>query len=285
MSTPRGALFGLALLVASQVLAGAPAAFVSTGWLQAHLKDGNLVVMQVARNGRADYDAGHIPGACLVPWEKLTATRDGVPAELPRASELKALFESCGAGDGSRIVLYGDLLNLAAARAWFTLDYLGLSGRAALLDGGIEQWRAEKRPLEKTAPAARAARLTVRVRPQAVVSRDQVRDLAWSGSGALLIDARAPENYKAGHIPGAVNAYWMDDVVSKEHPVLRPAGELRKRYQALGAAPGTTIVVYCQSGVQATKTYVVLKSLGYDARLYDGSLADWTRDKEAPLER
>jgi thiosulfate/3-mercaptopyruvate sulfurtransferase len=259
---------------------------ISSRWLEAHLHDPNVVALHVGRE-RAGYDTGHIPGACYIPWEKLTTTREGIPVELPPAAELQRLFEGCGVSDGSRIVLYSDRFNLDAARAYVTLDYLGQAGRAVLLDGGLEQWRAEKRLLETTPPAARGGKLTVRLRPQVVVGLDQMRDLAWAASqgntGVLILDSRPADGFRAGHLPGAVNAFWMDDLVSKEQPVFRAAGELRRRYGRLGAAPGKTIVVYCQVGVQASKTYFTLKHLGYDVRLYDGSFAQWSRAKDAPV--
>lgn len=258
---------------------------VSTQWLAAHLRDPRVVVLHVARE-RGAYDAGHIPGACYIGADKLSVTRDGIPVELPPAAELERLFESCGVNDGSRVVLYGDGLNLWAARAYATLDYLGAARQAALLDGGLEQWRAQKRPLETAAPAPRAGKLTVRLRPEVVIGMEQMRDLSWAASQPsppLILDSRPADAYRAGHIPGAVSAYWLDDLVSKEKPVFRPASELRRRYQGLGAAPSRTIVVYCQVGVQASKTYFTLKHLGYDVRLYDGSFAEWTRVKDAPV--
>lgn len=276
----------LFLAVALSPLFAAGNSLVSARWLAARLHDPKVVVLHVARE-RAGYDAGHIPGACYIGWDKLTVTREGIPVELPPAAELERLLEACGVSDGSRIVLYSDRFNLDAARAYVTLDYLGQAGRAVLLDGGLEQWRAEKRPLEKAAPAPREGKLTVRLRPQVVVGLDQMRDLAWAAAqgnaGVLILDSRPAEGFRAGHIPGAVNAFWMDDLVSKENPVFRPAGELRRRYQGLGAAPGKTIVVYCQVGVQASKTYFTLSHLGYDVRLYDGSFSQWSRAKDAPV--
>jgi thiosulfate/3-mercaptopyruvate sulfurtransferase len=122
-----------------------------------------------------------------------------------------------------------------------------------------------------------------------VVTLEAMRDLSWAavnvaGSRVLLIDSRSPADFgmEAAHIPGAVNAYWLDDLLSKANPVFRPRPELRKRYQALGARPGTTIVVYCNSGVQASQSYFALKYLGYDVRLYDGSFSEWSRSKDTP---
>src|SRR6185437_3124708 len=117
---------------------------VSTTWLASHLHDPNLVILCVADN--ADfYSGGHVPGARLIRSSELMITRDGIPNELPPAAALKDLFERAGVNNSSRIVLYGERSGILAARAYFTLDYLGVAANAALLDGGIEKWRAKKR--------------------------------------------------------------------------------------------------------------------------------------------
>jgi thiosulfate/3-mercaptopyruvate sulfurtransferase len=261
---------------------------VSTDWLAGHLKDRSMVLLHVARD-RAHYDAGHIPGAVFVPWSELVTIREGVANELPPVVDLKRLFERCGVSDDSRVVLYGDTLLLSATRAWFTLDYLGHGGHAALLDGGLEKWRAENRSLSTEEPAARQGRLTPRIRPDAVVGLDQMRDLSWvaanvPSSDVVILDSRSPEDFRKGHIPGAVNVFWPDTIVSREMPTLRPLAEVERIYQAVGVAHGRTIVTYCNTGVQATHAYVTLKHLGYDVRLYDGSFSEWNRAKDAPIQ-
>ena len=274
-------------LAASGAAGGRPEMLVSTEWLAGHASDQSLVVLHVARE-RADYDAGHIPGACFVPWNELAVTREGIANELPPVESLQRLFARCGVSDDSRIVLYGDRLVLSATRAWFTLDYLGLSGKAALLDGGLEKWRAEQRPVSKEEPAARQGRFTPHIRPDALVGIEQMRDLAWVAANVpspdpLILDVRPPAEFRAGHIPGAVNFYWPQTLTSKEMPTLRPLAELQQMYQAIGVAPGRTLVTYCNSGVQASQTYFVLKLLGYDVRLYDGSFSEWSQAKDAPV--
>jgi thiosulfate/3-mercaptopyruvate sulfurtransferase len=263
---------------------------VSTQWLQRRLKDPSVVVLHVART-RAHYTGGHIPGACFIPWDRLVVTRNGVMNELPPAADLVNLFESCGAGDNSRIVLCGDSTLLSASRAWFTLDYLGHGSHAALLDGGIEKWRAEKRPVTNNEPRPRQGRLSPRIRPGVLVNLDQMRDLSWAAANAaspdpLIIDARAGADYNAnadgtGHIPGAINVYWPATLAGREIPAMKPRAELQRLYKEAGAAPGRTIVTYCGSGVQASQTYFTLKYLGYDVKLYDGSFLEWSQAAKA----
>lgn len=265
---------------------------VSTEWLDAHRNDPTVVV-HVTRDART-YEAGHIPGARLLLWDQFTVARDGIPVELPPAEELKARFEALGVGDRTRVVLYGDNLGLAAARAWFTLDFLGHGEQAALLDGGLEKWRAESRTLSQETPQVKPRPLAVRLRPQAVATLEQMRRFAENPpANILLADARPRAEYlgekpsgnptRVGHIPGAVHLYWMDALVSRDRPTLRPAADLRAWFAAAGFRPGKTVVTYCVAGVQAAFLYYVARYLGYEAALYDGSLAEWNRLDGTPL--
>jgi len=270
---------------------------VSTDWLARHRTDAGVIILHVARE-RAHYDAGHIPGARFVGWSELTATRGGVPNELPPVGDLHELFERLGVGDHARLVLYGDQWGLSAARAYFTLDYLGHGDRAAVLDGGLEKWRTEKRPIVTEAPSVTPARFTPRICPRTVVDLDVVRDLSWvathvAPADIVLLDARPPEEYRGdrpgegvprgGHIPGAVNLYWLEHLVSRENPVLRPVAELRRLYAAAGATPARAVVTYCRTGGQAAHSYFVARYLGYDVSMYDGSFFEWSNAKETPV--
>ncbi len=270
---------------------------VSTAWLAAHLNDRKVVILHVAR-ARAHYDEGHIPGARFVGWDEITATRDGVPNELAPVADLQKLFERLGIGHDARIVLYGDNSGLAAARAYFTLDYLGHGARASLLDGGLEKWKAERRAVSTDVVEPKPARFTPRVRVSAVTDFDVVRDLSWMATNVtapsvVLIDARPVDEYtgakpgdgvpRGGHIPGAANVFWMQNVVSRENPALRSAAELRGLYEEAGVQHGRTIMTYCRTGGQASHAYFTLKYLGYDVVMYDGSFFEWSNTEGAPI--
>jgi thiosulfate/3-mercaptopyruvate sulfurtransferase len=256
-----------------------PQMLVSTGWLAGHLREPKVVVLHVARE-KTSYDAGHIPGARFLSYRELAITRDGIPSELPPTADLQRLFEGLGVSDQTRMVLYGDYFGLSAARAYFSLDYLGCAGRAALLDGGLEKWRAEGRPVSTQTPQWQPGRLKVGVRPEVVASREAVMRPA---AGVVLLDVRDPAEYAAGHIPGAVQVFWVDGLESKANPVLRQPEELRRLYEAAGLKTASKVITYCGAGVQAAQAYFTLKYLGYRVALYDGSLSEWTRVPGAPL--
>jgi thiosulfate/3-mercaptopyruvate sulfurtransferase len=267
-----------------------PQMLVSPAWLAERLADPSVVVLQVGRE-EADYRAGHVPGARWVPLSSIIVERDGVPNELPETAALREVFARAGVSDGSHVVVYGDLGGLSAGRAFFTLDVLGHE-RVSLLDGGLERWRAEGRPLATEAPAVQRGTFAPRLRADRVVSAGWVRDRLDNPRYAL-IDARPAAQFtgedaaglRPGHIPGARNLFWRTALVSEADPRLRDEGTLREMFAAAGAAPGRTLVVYCRTGMQASHAYFVARFLGYDVVMYDGSYIDWSRRDELPVAR
>lgn len=283
----------LGALVAVSVIAAAaprPEMLVSTDWLSQHLTDSKVVILHVAAN-RAAYDAGHVPGARFLAEADIVVTRDGVPNELPSVADLKRVLEAAGVSDGSRVVLYGDTSVLPATRAYFTLDYLGHGDQAALLDGGLEKWRKEGRALSQEAPSSGQGTFTPHPHPELVAQMDQVKQMGKKSGSApssdVLLDVRSPADYggeKGSHIPGALNLYWMENQVSRQDQTLKPSPELRKLYEDAGILPTSTVVMYCNSGMQASQSYFTLKYLGYDVKLYDGSMSEW-KLKGGPVDK
>jgi thiosulfate/3-mercaptopyruvate sulfurtransferase len=266
---------------------------VSTGWLAERLSDSKLLVLHVGQ-GRKKYDAGHITGARFLEYNDIVATRDGVINELPPVEKLQQVFSQLGLGDDMHVVLTCDMQGLLAARVYWTLDYLGFGENAALLDGGMEKWKEEKRALSVAVPEVQVRRFTPHLNPKVLVSREVVKDVSWLNansefSSTVLLDAREPEAYSgeyksknltvSGHIPGAANVYWMDTLTSKELATLKPAADLRRIYAGAGAGPGNKVVTYCWIGMMASHGYFVLKYLGYDVAMYDGSFTDWVKSE------
>ncbi len=263
---------------------------VNTEWLAGHLNDSDLVVLSVGATPEF-YSNGHIPASRQILLSEIAVTRDGIPNELPPVERLQAIFAAAGVSNHSRIVLYGERSNLLAARAYFTLDYLGVAERAALLDGGLEKWKAEQKPISTQVALAKPAKLTIAPRPAILVDTAGMRKL--TEKKVALIDARPAKEYtgeqlsedvqKAGHIPGATSLYWMDMLVSRENPVLRPEAELRQMYAQAHAAAGQPLVTYCRTGMQSSFDYFVAKYLGYEPSMYDASFYEWSL-KNLPAE-
>lgn len=272
---------------------------VSTDWLAKNLKAKDLVILHVAAN-KGNFDKAHLESSRFVAWNEMTATRDGMPNELPTVENLQKLFSRLGLGNNGRIVIYGDLSGLMAARAFFTLDYIGHGGRVALLDGGLEKWQAEKRPVSNAETNFSAAEFTPQVNQRTVTFLQTVSDVSWQlGVGktgnTLLLDARPPDEFsgvkpgdgipRGGHIPGAINMFWMENLISKENPVMKSVAELKKLYEGKGFVPSKQVISYCRTGGQASHAYFTLQYLGYDVVMYDGSFFEWSNQSDAPIEK
>lgn len=255
---------------------------VTDDWLTKHLEDPLVIVVEVG--ARADYDAGHIPGARFIPREEIVADCDGIPNELPDDEKLVAAFTRAGIGDSRRVVIYSRD-PLLAARAWFTLDYLGHGSRASILDGGWEQWTAAKHDIATRPARVKPIPFTILKRPYSIIHYAEMRDLV-SRRGKLstklvTIDARPPLRYVDGHIPGAVSIPWTANLTGEHPPLLRDEKSLRAIYDSVEVGRDTIVVTYCRSGMEASMTYFVLRYLGYDVALYDGSFFEW--DKKAEI--
>jgi len=287
------ALFFLALAAAAPP-APRSAMLVSAGWLAQHLGNPNLVVLHV---GPQETYAQHIPGARYVTMDDLSVsdhTGAGNMLELPNAADLRERIARLGIGDASRIVItYDGEWVSPATRIAFTLGAAGLGDRVSMLDGGMEAWRREHRPMTAAAPPQRVGRLSVLHMQPWVADAAFVR--AHAGRpGYALIDARAPAYYdgvqvgrghggahERGHIPGAHNIPFT--TLTNAAQMVRPAAELAAAFQHAGVRPGDTIIAYCHIGQQATAILFAARSLGYRALLYDGSFDDWSR-RHLPVE-
>ncbi len=267
---------------------------VSTSWLQEHLADVDLVILYVGRD-RSSYDAGHIPGTRFLALDRLVQQHSDSLNDLPPVATLQTLFEDVGIGNNARIVLYGEGGGLLAARAYFTLDYLGHADRAALLDGGIEKWTAEGRPLDHNAVHPSAARFTPSVRPELLITTERMQEIvAGGGKGYVLLDARPPREFdgtvtsdavpKAGHLPGAHSLYWKT-LLDGDGPSLLDVTQLQKQFQRAGTELDEPVVTYCRTGMQSSFTYFVAKYLGYRASMYDGSVYEWVNRAGYELSR
>ena len=257
-----------------------PEMLVSTQWLADHQSDPKLVLVQVS-GSPADYHAQHIPGARHLPIDKLVDQKPPGTELLP-VDQLKKNLEEIGINDNSHVVFYADW-DPMATRLFFTLDYLGFAGTASLLDGSMEQWVAEKRPVSTEDAKITPGTLTVKLRPEIVAKMDWMSKLV-SNSGndpsIAIVDSRPLRRYRGGHLAGAAPMFWETALISQEKPLLRTPQELRKMLAERGITPGKKIVAYCEVGWQATHTYFLARYLGYDAAMYDGSYNEWNAAKQ-----
>ena len=261
---------------------------VSTDWLAERL-DGKVILVHVGT--AEEYASGHIPGARLLERREILTTANGIPNELPPVPDLEKALTRIGASGKERIVLYS-FEPLLATRAWFTFDYLGQGHRTSVLNGGLAQWKAEDRPITTDVPVFEP--LPFEAAPNMAVltihraMTPLIRYRSSLGDALVVIDSRPAESYRgvtpgadidsdrAGHIPGAINVPWTLNIT--DNGMFRGKDELTKLYAKIPMTRNTTVVTYCRTGVEASMTYFVLRYLGLDPTLYDGSYFEWSRD-------
>jgi thiosulfate/3-mercaptopyruvate sulfurtransferase len=255
---------------------------VSRSWLAQHLTDPSVIVLAVTHPPMdSTYASAHIPGARLLDYREVQATRNGLHTELPAPDTLRDLFERLGVSDATQVVLYG--FPPMVARVWVTLQYLG-HRRTAILDGGLAAWRGDGRSATSASPTIHRGHLTPDPHPEIVTDADWI--MAHRGSpGVSLIDTRTDGEYlgtgerhgmpSAGHIPGAHQLQW-EQLFTGDPGEGRwlPRRELARLY-ADRVGKTDTVVTYCWVGQRASVTYFVARMLGYPAKLYDGSYEDW----------
>lgn len=264
---------------------GAFGPLVAGDWLAEHLGEVRVVDVRWyldGRSGRAAYEAGHLPGAVWLDVD--TELSDPASPQagrhpLPAPDRFAAALGRAGIAPGTPVVAYDDAGGSVAARLWWLLHVLGEP--AAVLDGGLAAWPGElvtgvptPEPVQRAPVAWPAERFA---------DADEV-----AAGDALVVDARTPERYahgdpsvdpRPGHVPGAVSAFWGDNLGPEGR--LRPAAELRERFAQAADARG--VIAYCGSGVTACHDLLALTVAGVgNARLYPGSWSQWGADPGRP---
>lgn len=273
------------LLAVNNALIGCPTGadlVVDVDWLQAHLDDENLQILDARTNG---YRGGHVPRALPLSPYQLATTVGGVPFQSLSPEPAAELLADLGIRNDSTIVVYGVPPEIDSARVVWALRYYGLHD-VRYLDGGWNEWLASSSPVASGSPEPGestrfAATVEDRLRVSGEWILDRLGEAPYAESDVQLVDARSPAEFAAGHIPTAVNADWTDNL---EVGFLKPEAELRGMYAALDLDPNRTTVAYCTAGWRASVTWLALTWLGFeDVRVYDGSWLEWANDDRFPV--
>lgn len=272
---------------------------VTTNWLSQHIDDPDLVVLDCTVgmetdnegvmtriSGQPEYEAGHIPSTGFA-----DLTGDLCDGDSPFDFAMPAVTQFCdamgalGVGDDSQVVLYDGGGSMWAARVWWMLRWAGFD-RAAILDGGLNLWKAEDRPISTEPPNRTARVLTPAIRPELIAGQDEVL-AAIEDDAVCLIDTMPEEHYRGewsiygrpGHIPGASNTSAM--ALIDESGRYLPHEELAALHA--GDRDARTIT-YCGGGIAASSGAFVMTRLGFtDLAVYTASLQEWAAEASNPM--
>ena len=267
---------------------------IDAATLRDRLGSPDLVLLHVASDATAE--ARVIPGSVVIDLGRISV--NSAPDASPRVrldlpddlGRVRSVFEEAGISDDSRVVVtYGGGAFPDASRTVWTLQFLGFDDGISILDGGLDAWEAAGGELttERATPARGAI-----TRPTRDDRRVDARWVLVNGDtdGVALVDGRRAASWtgerpelpgRAGHIPGAGSLPQVElyDAAGR----LRPEDELRELFRAAGWSEGDGVVAYCHIGYWASAVVFAARTLGIDARLYDGSMTEWAQDAELPL--
>lgn len=270
--------------------------FVSPDWLNDHLHDDGLRIIDSTvhlsfdaegahiESGRATFEEAHVPGATFADLiEDLADPNGEAPFAAAPSERFAAAIGALGVSNDSTVVVYDHANGIWATRLWWQFALEGFDN-VVVLDGGLNAWVSagfETTPGPASYPPAT---FTAARRPELLRSTADVQ-AAIGDPGVLLINALDAESFARGHIPGSINVPFADLV--DETGSLRPREELRAIFEQAGALdPSRTPVTYCGGGIAATAAAIALAEAGRDdVAIYDGSMSAWTADPARPLEQ
>ncbi len=275
-----------------------PDVLVSTQWINDHLDDPKVRIIEVDYNPSTSYLLGHIPGAVLVDWKKDLV--DSIKRDIISKETFENLLQGAGVNDDTILIVYGDFKNWFATFAFWLCKYYGVID-VRLINSSRKKWYEENRPISLGIPTYPRGNFKASNPNKSIRAFMPYLKETLDSNNKILVDVRskdeytgkssAPSGYSAeygqtdGHIPGAVNLSW--DLAINEDGSFKPAEELKKIYESMDVRSDKEIITYCRIGERSAHTWFVLKYLlGYpNVKSYDGSWLEWSNTVGNPIEK
>lgn len=228
---------------------------------------------------KADYDAGHIPGAVHLGADDVVDPDSHVPGDLLPHETLAEMLGERGIDKDTPLVFYDDKGGFHAARLFWMAEYFG-HREVSVLNGGFPKWQAEGRSISTRAPVVRKKTFAYTPTPRRLATADWLLDRRDDKS-VVVIDVRPTALYDAGHIPWAKSIPWKQNLAADG--TMKSAAALKAHFESHGVTPDKNVAVHCQNGKAAAHSYFALRLLGYpQVRSYDRSWAEWGAAEELP---
>lgn len=263
---------------------------VSPQWLNENIKDPDLVILYTGFVIKADYDREHIEGSRFLWPDWLAFDKPEGSMYAPDAKTATKVLQDLGINKNSKVVVCHRGTDVTiAARMFMTLEHFGLNGMVSFLNGGIEAWKKAGYAVTSTPAVFKKGNYAATV-TGTLVDKDYVLN-ALNTKSSEVVDARAKRWYdgdptgnpRDGHITGAKNIPFPDMVDSTSS--IKPVSILQRNFTTVVPDKNKELVVYCFIGQTACVDYLVGRSLGYPMKVYDGSMQEWSRDENLPMEK
>ena len=268
---------------------------VQTDWLEKNLDNPDVKIIEVSTEAGL-YERGHIKNAVKFNW--YTDLVEVVNRDIVARARFEKLARAAGINKDSTVVLYGDKNNWFAAWGAWIFNTYGIED-VRLVDGGRVKWEKDGRAFTSAVPSPKPGNFVAKQADRSIrasLNRDVLPAVRKKGT-VDIVDIRSADEYsgkifaaagfqelaiRAGHIPGAVNVPWGQNV--NADGTFKSIADLKKLYADKGIDGKKTIITYCRIGERSSLTWFVLSEiLGYEVKNYDGSWTEYGNSVGNPI--